>query len=130
MSDPDLEFVRLNEENHAAPNLKYKNMNKIVTPHYRQGDLLIEHIAKTDHKLKRSKTGKIILAEGEATGHHHVLECEELESWQDSEETIVRVATGATITHEEHSVITLSEGIYRVRRQREYSPKEIRRVQD
>lgn len=102
------------------------------TRQFRQGDVLIEQIAKTDIKLKRSKTGKLVLAEGEATGHSHVLECEDLESWQDSEEIILRVsdAGGGTVTHQEHSAINLSKGVYRVRRQREYSPKEIRRVQD
>jgi len=102
------------------------------TKQYRQGDVLIEQIAKTDHRLKRSQTGKIVLAEGEATGHHHLLECEELESWKDSEEIVVQIndVQGAQVTHEEHSMITLRKGTYRVTRQREYSPEEIRRVQD
>ena len=92
--------------------------------------MLIEQIAKTDRVLKRSSTNKIVLAEGEATGHHHVLECEELESWKDSEEIQVRVSQAATVTHEEHASIGLTKGTYRVTRQREYTPEEIRRVQD
>lgn len=109
---------------------KIINQRTMKTKQYRQGDVLIEQIAKTDRVLKRSSTNKLVLAEGEATGHHHVLECEEIESWKDSEEIQVRVGPEATITHEEHSKISLSKGTYRVTRQREYTPEEIRRVQD
>jgi hypothetical protein len=35
-----------------------------------------------------------------------------------------------TIIHEEHSPIPLARGFYRVWRQREYSPQEIRVVRD
>jgi hypothetical protein len=36
----------------------------------------------------------------------------------------------ATLTHEEHAPVTLTTGYYRVWRQREYSPEEIRVVRD
>ena len=39
-------------------------------------------------------------------------------------------ACGATLIHQEHGPIRLPAGEYRVWRQREYSPKEIRIVRD
>jgi hypothetical protein len=36
----------------------------------------------------------------------------------------------ATLIHEEHLPIMLSRGLYRVRRQREYSPLRIGRIED
>jgi hypothetical protein len=40
---------------------------------YRQGDVLLERVAKLPEQIKRVRreNGLIILARGEATGHHH-----------------------------------------------------------
>lgn len=40
------------------------------------------------------------------------------------------IAAGARVVHDEHSPIALDRGIYRVWRQREYSPEAIRTVRD
>jgi hypothetical protein len=42
---------------------------------YRQGDVLLERVAKLPEKIKRVRRegGLIILARGEATGHHHFI---------------------------------------------------------
>jgi hypothetical protein len=102
---------------------------------YRQGDVFIESatgIPKGARPVARVQ-GRIILAEGEVTGHTHaVLDREaELHSVSDQVDFWLRVGTGgAQVVHEEHGVITLPPGDYRVRRQREYAPGEIRRVAD
>lgn len=102
---------------------------------YRQGDVFIEAVEALPagaQALER-KGGRLILAEGEATGHHHaVLERDaELLTTAAAADLWLRVGSGgATVTHEEHGAIEVPEGIYRIRRQREYSPEAIRRVAD
>lgn len=103
---------------------------------YRQGDVLlelVEAIPGTASKQKRSK--RIILALGEATGHHHALELRDPADWWKqgdglTEEKFITVNCPARLTHQEHATVELPEGTYRVTRQREYSPEEIRNVAD
>jgi hypothetical protein len=100
---------------------------------YRQGDVLIEQIAKLPAALKRQKpeNGRIILAHGEATGHHHSLDIDAADWWKtDNGEQFLSVKTQTAVEHQEHAPITLPPGDYRIRRQREYSPEAIRNVQD
>jgi hypothetical protein len=113
--------------------------------HYRQGDVLIEVIAKipsTAQKQKRSR--QIILAHGEVTGHHHCLKiADPADWWKEGDistannkpttlagELFVTLPHGGVVTHQEHSKIKLPPGNYRVTRQREYSPEAIRNVAD
>lgn len=99
---------------------------------YRQGDVFIELVAAIPaDAVKQAPSKKIILALGEATGHHHALETEDpADWWKRGEEQFVSVAAGASLTHQEHAAIELPAGAYRVTRQREYSPTEIRNVLD
>lgn len=117
-------------------------MNK----HYRQGDVLIqliEVVPPTARKQKRSK--QVILAHGEITGHHHMVEAADPADWWKGEQEIaptlekpstlagelfLNLPKGGTVTHQEHGSIELPAGTYRVTRQREYSPEEIRNVAD
>ena len=104
--------------------------------HYRQGDVLIERISELPPKLKKLKRvgGRLILAEGEVTGHHHAIadeHCALLAESETAQVTFLEIKEAvAALTHEEHSTITLPPGNYRVTRQREYSPEAIRRVAD
>ena len=103
--------------------------------HYRQGDVFIERIARIPDTAKKQKPGQpIILALGEATGHHHAIEIDDPDSadwWKkESGEQFVTLRAPARIIHQEHQTIELEAGTYCVRRQREYSPKAIRNVQD
>lgn len=86
---------------------------------YRHGDLLIVKVGSLpkDAALVETK----VLADGEATGHAHRLEKDGVLYIKDGQlflEAVVDVA----VVHEEHARITLSPGIYEVRRQREYQP--------
>lgn len=98
---------------------------------YRQGDVLIERVAEIPKSAKRVK-GKIILAHGEATGHHHAIdERDPADWWKEEDGTQYVHARGAsTVTHQEHSPIVLPKGKYKVTRQVEYSPEAIRNVAD
>jgi hypothetical protein len=117
--------------------------------HYRQGDVFIERVAKVPKTAKAQKPGKVIvLALGTATGHHHALESKTaVEWWQAAPAPAVateksRKEAGlardlyftltkpAEVVHPEHSAFRLPEGVYRVMRQREYSPEAIRNVAD
>lgn len=104
------------------------------TKQYRQGDVLIERVTKIVRKeTKRKSLHRIVLAEGEATGHAHVLETDPKDPadwWKDGEEQFASVNGPAVVVHEEHSSIKLEEGTYKIIRQREYSPEAIRNVAD
>lgn len=112
---------------------------------FRQGDVLIESISKIPNTaIKQKKSSSIILANGEVTGHHHRLETSDLSDWwKEGEiaptlekpstlegEIFVTLKSTARVTHDEHSVIELPAGNYRISRQREYSPEAIRNVAD
>jgi hypothetical protein len=104
---------------------------------YRQGDVLIERVDSVPTGAqKQVRSRRIVLAEGEATGHSHTLEFGTIDDdpadwWKvGTDEKIVRVGPGARVSHQEHATIPLPPGIYRVRRQREYTPQEVRNVAD
>ena len=72
---------------------------------------------------------RIVLAEGEATGHAHVVlgptrlvHSTNTPSWRGVERTHLVVEGTATLVHDEHDRIDLAQGTYEVRRQREYTP--------
>lgn len=103
---------------------------------YAQGDILIERIDAAlpiDGIVGRSERGEsVIVAEGEATGHHHRLVGSVLMYRDDALArdvpgglyvTHVRVESPtARLEHEEHATITLPAGTYRIRRQRQLEP--------
>lgn len=117
----------------------------------RQGDCLLIPIASipTDAKLINT-LGKVILAHGESSGHHHRFEgAHGVSSFsKDGDDIAMSGGTslrggatdvafitvpkgGADLVHEEHSTISVSEGTYQIVRQREFSVLEgIRRVAD
>jgi hypothetical protein len=120
-------------------------MKKTNKDHYRQGDVLIEAIAKIPTKvIKQKKSANIILAHGTATGHHHTLETKSPVKWFKegvipstsakastlAGEVYVSLPSGGQVTHQEHNTIKLPKGDYRITRQREYSPEAIRNVAD
>lgn len=97
------------------------------TQPYRQGDILLVPVAKLPEGLEEvpRQGGKIVLAEGEATGHLHAIESEEASflatDLADIEGRFLAVEEEVTLTHPEHDAIALPPGNYEVRRQREYS---------
>jgi hypothetical protein len=96
---------------------------------YRQGDVLIIPVAKAPKLGKKFQGlfGRLILAEGEVTGHAHAIldteaELHEIEHEVSDRLLRVLVEDGAKLVHEEHGQIKLPKGDYIVRLQREYDP--------
>lgn len=101
----------------------------------RQGDVFVESCekpAERDLKPVDLDKGRVILAYGEVTGHAHAISGRhaklfDVRGWVDR---LLVVTKATALMHEEHSRIKLPPGTYRVKRQREYSPEEIRNVAD
>jgi hypothetical protein len=100
----------------------------------RQGDVFLERVGAMPEGLKpvKRERGRVVLAHGEVTGHAHAIKERKVRLFgpDDAGDTYLQAEAACTVTHEEHATIPLEPGIYRVRRQREYSPEEIRRVAD
>ena len=103
--------------------------------HYRQGDVMIRKVKAIPTDAKRlHPEGRIILAAGEVTGHHHaiaLMEGIQIEAYEKDGKTYLHIEGGdAVLGHEEHGKITLGPGIYESWIQKEYTPEEIRNVAD
>lgn len=95
----------------------------------RHGDVLIERTDALPANAKYSGKGNIVLAEGTATGHKHVM-IGNVESFSDGTVMFLQVGS-AELTHEEHATVVFGKGVYRVLRQVEYgADKAARQVAD
>lgn len=109
-------------------------------PIFRQGDVLLVPVTQIPQEARKQRSRRrLVLAEGEMTGHHHVLEVDQATKLEELllpgdvaelEQRFVRVLDEAVLTHQEHATLTIPPGDYEVRRQREYAPEEIRTVAD
>ena len=94
---------------------------------FRQGDILLVPVKEIPDGLKEvpRENGKIVLAEGEATGHLHAINAPEAtflaEDLAQIEGRYLVIEAEAALTHPEHDTITLAPGNYEVRRQQEYT---------
>ena len=102
----------------------------------RHGDLLFVRTNKKNvvgAKTKRDN-GRLILAYGEVTGHAHAIKDKEgvdlIKDSSGKEFLSVQKKDGADLHHEEHATVHFDKGVWEMKRQREYSPEEIRRVLD
>ena len=99
----------------------------------RQGDVLLVPVTGVPDggSTTESSGTRHVLAEGEATGHAHVVAGRSrLVEWRRprryaAPETrrFLVVEEPAQLSHEEHLPIELDPGVYEVRRQREYRPR-------
>lgn len=94
---------------------------------YRQGDVLLVPIDKLpSHRgtpQERDRQGRIILAEGEVTGHAHAIVADGARLYGENlGRRFLQVLDegGVDLTHEEHATIHLPRGRYRVIRQRQW----------
>lgn len=71
-------------------------------------------------KAKIISRKRLVLAEGEHTGHAHVIEDDEAELIQIGDRMLLKLTKEATVKHEEHKPITLSPGIWEIGRVQEY----------
>jgi hypothetical protein len=97
---------------------------------FRQGDVLLVRVPEVPTgKAVQPENGRLILARGEATGHHHsvaVLD-ENAELIEAAEGVFLRIMAASTLEHQEHAAIALAPGTYKVTRQVEYEPGELPR---
>jgi hypothetical protein len=122
---------------------------------FRQGDVLIQEVAAipSDAKEMEREGGRIILARGEVTGHHHAISDMGAVLFAfDGNATPVNGRLGNVVMgggsslipdrflkvkdapvrvyHEEHDPIELPAGNWKVTIQREYAPDDVRNVAD
>lgn len=104
----------------------------------RQGDVLLIPIDQVPDSATTTAAGtRLVLAEGEATGHAHAVLADNAELVEAPDGTLYLIVAdeAAVLVHEEHNAIPLNPGSYEVRRQREYVPspqreQQFRRVAD
>jgi hypothetical protein len=86
-------------------------MRKPRRKQYRQGDILIEDVDQLPADAKpQTRLRRLVVAQGEATGHHHVLlpSREDMDWWQNAAGDIyVRSAEAGRLVHEEHGTIEI-----------------------
>ena len=96
---------------------------------FRHGDVLIIPATIPD-KAKKVAVDKIILAEGEVTGHKHQIEKGAV-MFKFDDKTYLRVTKGsATLKHEEHKALKIPFGDYEIKIQQDYEPSGWKKVQD
>ena len=87
---------------------------------YRQGDVLLKRVEKTAGRLVGE--GERVLAEGEVTGHRHVLTGATKFFENGNGTVMVEVEEeGALLVHEEHHELQIPAGAYAVVLQREFT---------
>lgn len=103
----------------------------------RQGDvaLISVRVIPVDAVEQKIQGRKLILALGEATGHHHRFEF--LDQTQNIKLYVASggaryldVSAPSDLLHEEHSTARIPAGKWLLPQQVEYTPQELRRVQD
>lgn len=97
------------------------HMNKNDFSH--QGDVPIYPYNGNLSGEKVQHDGSLILAYGEATGHHHKISVPNIEDMEAVKLPdggwLLTLKSEATITHQEHLPIKVAPGTYRVGRERE-----------
>lgn len=96
----------------------------------RQGDVLLLPLAQPKNSFG-TRLNHLTLAEGEVTGHRHRISDGQAELYERDGTLYLKVlSSDATLTHEEHQAVTIPQGNWMVRIQREYEPDGWRYVAD
>lgn len=98
----------------------------------RQGDVLVTRVRAIPSGAapKDRDAGRVVLAYGEVTGHAHAIMEPEALLYSEGEHLFLEADGTVTLRHEEHAPIQIPRGLYRVTRQREYTPEAPRFVAD
>lgn len=86
---------------------------------WQHGDVLgrpLSHLPEGQKTKRERVNGRLIIMEGEATGHMHAIEEKGADVWvMDNGEVLLDVtAQEVTITHEEHKPLTIPRGVYQI----------------
>lgn len=96
---------------------------QVVKKQRQQGDVLLELVSEVPKGAKRveRKLRGFVLAEGEATGHAHVIEAQDdaVEMYEKDGQLYVRLASEQDLVHEEHKTQTVEPGVWKVNRVQE-----------
>lgn len=106
-------------------------MKKTARP-LRQGDVLLVPVRRIPAEATAGEpVRRLLVAEGEVTGHAHVIEDCEMTEHLTVDERFVRIMeANGLLTHDEHDTITVPPGDYRIVVQREYAEEANRWVAD
>ncbi len=103
-----------------------------------QGDVYIRRVDKLPKNAiaEKPEHGRVVVTHSE-TGHHHVMDAGAVTMYRlpDSVMDCLLVVDKPTALehlrqHDTHESIMFDKGIYHVRRQQEYTPEGLRRVED
>lgn len=117
-------------------NRKDLDVIKITNPIYRQGDVLLASIGKlpTSVTAIAAENGRLILARGEATGHHHSFAVgPQIAMFRDEgagNGAYLSVTAPTPLEHQEHTALLIEPRDYGVMIQRTYASGMARRVED
>ena len=109
---------------------------------YRHGDLILRRVSALPLNFDvLSCNPSCVLAEGESTGHQHVLTATEgsilfveihypttVLATNRQRDRYIKLEAPASLTHQEHKAITLQTGIYEILEEREYDFLEYRPI--
>jgi len=93
---------------------------------YRQGDILLRRVdvLPATSSVVARRDGRIVIAEGETTGHAHAIEAppEEATLLATAQNArFLQLTAAVELRHEEHDPIAVAPGIYEVIQQREWT---------
>jgi hypothetical protein len=103
-----------------------------------QGDIYIRRINALPEAVVavKAEAGRVIVTHSE-TGHHHVMKAESVTMYRLPDsimDCLLVVDEPTALEHlrefDQHEPIMFDKGIYHVRRQQEYTPEGLRRVED
>jgi len=95
---------------------------------YRHGDVLI---IPTAEKIQGEQNKELVLARGEVSGHSHRITEGTAQLFKFNDKTYLKVISKfALLTHEEHKALSIPQGEYEIKIQKDYEPKGWKNVQD
>ena len=101
---------------------------------YQQGDVLLRKVSSIPSgAVKENKKCRIVLAEGETTGHAHAIaDIDSVDTFIAGNDRFLEVKKETVLNHEEHNAICVSAGLYKIGIVQEYDHfvEEARNVQD
>lgn len=109
-------------------------MNKINI--IRQGDILLKAVQEPTNLKSLGKFNSYVIAEGEQTGHKHLLTAEPATQFEiledEKEQRYLKMFSKGKLTHEEHRQVDIMPNFYVIGNEREfdYFLEEIKQVQD
>lgn len=90
---------------------------------FRQGDVLLVEVDEIPgDAAQEERRGRIVLAEGEATGHAHAIHERDARTFTHRGQRYLLTRSKAQLSHEEHATIEVPQGAWRIVTQREYEP--------